>query len=262
MTGSQQASNAEASPVALVTGAAGGIGRRVVDRLAAQGMTVVAVDRSADASKELRSVPGRVTIVQGDVAVAADVERIVADTERDIGPIDYLVNAVGILRVGDVVDLPDADWEEMFAVNTGGVFRMIRAVVSRMVVRQRGAIVTVSSNAARTPRASMSAYSASKAAATMLAKCAALEVAKYGIRCNIVSPGSTRTEMLRVSWENQDRADATIAGVPDKFRLGIPLGRIAEPDDIVDAVEFLLSDRARHITMQELTVDGGATLGI
>ncbi|MFJ4651884.1 2,3-dihydro-2,3-dihydroxybenzoate dehydrogenase [Nocardia sp. NPDC088792] len=262
MSGPQRGTDSEVSRIALVTGAAGGIGQRIVHRLAGQGTTVVAVDLAADTSKDLRSIPGRVAIVQGDITDPADIERIVADTELDIGPIDYLVNAVGILRVGEVVQLAQADWDEMFAVNTTGVFRMIREVVPRMIARRRGAIVTVSSNAARTPRASMSAYSASKAAATMLAKCAALEVAKYGIRCNVVSPGSTRTEMLRTSWENEDRAEATIAGVPEQFRLGIPLGRIADPDDIVDAVEFLLSDRARHITMQELTVDGGATLGI
>ncbi len=261
MPGSDKASKSGASDIALVTGAAGGIGRRIVHRLAAQGMTVVAVDRMTDASKELRSIPGHVVFVQGDVTDSADVERVVGEVERDLGPIDYLVNAAGILRVGDVVGARDADWEEMFAVNASGVFRMIRAVVAHMIPRRRGAIVTVSSNAARTPRAAMSAYAASKAAATMVAKCAALEAAQYGIRCNVVLPGSTRTEMLQTSWEGEDRTAATIAGVPEKFRLGIPLGRIADPDDIVDAVEFLLSDRAKHITMQELVVDGGATLG-
>ncbi|MBB5912158.1 2,3-dihydro-2,3-dihydroxybenzoate dehydrogenase [Nocardia transvalensis] len=257
----QNAPDSGAPRVALVTGAAGGIGRRLVYRLASQGTAVVAVDRAADASKELRAMPGQVSIVQGDVADPWDVERFVSEAERDVGPIDYLVNAVGVLRVGATVDLTETEFEETFAVNTTGVFLVTRAVVARMIPRRRGAIVTVSSNAAHTPRASMSAYSASKAAATMLAKCAALEVAKYGIRCNVVSPGSTNTDMLRVSWADEDRSDATIAGVPEQFRLGIPLGRIADPDDIVDAVEFLLSDRARHITMQELTVDGGATLG-
>ncbi|MGW4635288.1 2,3-dihydro-2,3-dihydroxybenzoate dehydrogenase [Nocardia sp. NPDC004415] len=250
------------SRIALVTGAGGGIGRRIVHRLAAQGVTVVGVDRSPEAVTTLKSIPGRVVPIQADITESAEAERIVAEIERDLGALDYLVNAVGVLRVGEVVSLSEADWEEMFAVNATGVFLMIKAVVRRMIPRRSGAIVTVSSNAARTPRASMSAYSASKSAATMLAKCAALEVAKYGIRCNVVSPGSTRTDMLRVSWEDEDRSAATIAGVPEKFRLGIPLGRIADPDDIVDAVEFLLSDRARHITMQELTVDGGATLGV
>lgn len=261
MIGPQKNSDSGSARTALVTGAAGGIGRRLVYRLAARGVAVVAVDRAADASKELRAMPGRVSIVQGDVTDQRDVERIVADAERDIGPLDYLVNAVGVLRVGGIAELSETDWEKTFSVNTTGVFLMTRAVMARMVTRRRGAIVTVSSNAARTPRASMSAYSASKAAATMLSKCAALEVAKYGIRCNIVSPGSTDTDMLRVSWEDEDRSDATIAGMPEQFKLGIPLGRIAQPDDVVDAVEFLLSDKARHITMQELTVDGGATLG-
>ncbi|WP_278260497.1 2,3-dihydro-2,3-dihydroxybenzoate dehydrogenase [Nocardia sp. AG03] len=250
------------SRIALVTGAGGGIGRRIVHRLAAEGVTVVGVDRSPEAVTTLKAMAGRVVPIQADLTEPGAAERVVAEIERDLGALDYLVNAVGVLRVGEVVALSEADWEEMFAVNATAVFRMIKAVVARMIPRRGGAIVTVSSNAARTPRASMAAYSASKSAATMLAKCAALEVAKYGIRCNVVSPGSTHTDMLRVSWEDEDRSAATIAGVPEKFRLGIPLGRIADPDDIVDAVEFLLSDRARHITMQELTVDGGATLGV
>ncbi|KAA0020128.1 2,3-dihydro-2,3-dihydroxybenzoate dehydrogenase [Antrihabitans cavernicola] len=260
MNGPRQ--NSTSGRIALVTGAAGGIGRRIVHRLAAEGMTVVAVDRAADALEGLHSIPGHILTKQGDVTDAGQVEAIVSDVERDIGPLDYLVNAVGILRVGELVELSDKDWDDMFAVNTNSVFLVTRTVAARMIPRRRGAIVTVSSNAAHTPRASMSAYSASKAAATMLARCAALEFAKYGIRCNVVSPGSTDTEMLQVSWEYEDRSAATIAGVPEQFRLGIPLGRIADADDIVDAVEFLLSDKAKHITMQQLTVDGGATLGV
>lgn len=246
------------SPTAVVTGAAGGIGRRIVARLEDAGMTVVAVDCSAF---EGDSAADRVVPMRGDVTDRASIDRIVAAIENGIGPIDYLVNAAGILRLGEAAKLDDDAWAETFAVNATGVFMMTRAVLAAMIARRRGAVVTVSSNAAHTPRAAMTAYAASKAAATMFTKCAALEVAKYGIRCNIVSPGSTDTGMLRTSWANEDRTEATIAGVADAFRIGIPLGRIADPDDVADAVEFLLSDKARHITMQELTVDGGATLG-
>ncbi|TYB50613.1 SDR family oxidoreductase [Nonomuraea sp. PA05] len=107
------------------------------------------------------------------------------------------------------------------------------------------------------------AYAASKAAARMFTRCLGLEVARHGIRCNVVSPGSTDTAMLRALWSGEDPDEAlsaTLAGDPGAFRVGIPLGRVADPADIADAVVFLCSERARHITMHDLLVDGGATL--
>src|SRR5690606_32681922 len=120
--------------------------------------------------------------------------------------------------------------------------------------------VVVASNAARTPRLDMAAYAASKAAAVMFTKCLGLEVAQHGIRCNVVSPGSTDTPMQRALWSDQRGPEQVVAGDLARYRLGIPLGRIATPHDIASAVVFLLSSEARQITMQELCVDGGATL--
>jgi 2,3-dihydro-2,3-dihydroxybenzoate dehydrogenase len=125
------------------------------------------------------------------------------------------------------------------------------------VPRGAGAIITVSSNAGGVPRTNMAAYAASKAAATMFTRCLGLELARSGIRCNVVSPGSTGTAMQQVLGA---APEAVIAGDPGSYRVGIPLGRIADPADIADAVVFLASDQARHITMQDLYVDGGATL--
>jgi 2,3-dihydro-2,3-dihydroxybenzoate dehydrogenase len=130
-----------------------------------------------------------------------------------------------------------------------------------MVPRRRGAVVTVASNAARTARVDMAAYAASKAAVTAYTKCLALDVAEYGIRCNLVAPGSTDTPMLTSLWAGADAARSSVEGVPGAYRVGIPLGRLARPSDVADAVLFLLSDRAAHITMHDLTVDGGAALG-
>lgn len=106
----------------------------------------------------------------------------------------------------------------------------------------------------------MAAYAASKAAAAMFTKCLGLELARSGVRCNVVAPGSTDTAMQRALWTGSDAGQRVIDGDPATYRTGIPLGRIAAPEDIADAVAFLASDRARHITMQELYVDGGATL--
>jgi 2,3-dihydro-2,3-dihydroxybenzoate dehydrogenase len=107
----------------------------------------------------------------------------------------------------------------------------------------------------------MAAYAASKAATAQFTRCLGLELSRYGIRCNVVAPGSTDTEMQRSLWTSADGASAVVAGSGEAFRVGIPLGRLAEPADIADAVLFLASDRARYITMQVLCVDGGAGLG-
>jgi 2,3-dihydro-2,3-dihydroxybenzoate dehydrogenase len=108
----------------------------------------------------------------------------------------------------------------------------------------------------------MSAYCASKAAAAMLTRCMGLELARSGVRCNVVSPGSTDTPMLRAIAEGpEERARLLIEGDLGRHRLGIPLGRIASPDDIAAGVAFLLSEEAKHVTMHELLIDGGATLG-
>jgi len=250
---------------ALVTGAAGGIGEAVVRALAAEGVAVAAVDANAEALnplvKELSEAGHRIQGFVANVASSAEVDAMVERAERELGPIGYLVNAAGVLRVGAGASLSDDDWDTTFAVNATGVFRVSRAVANRMIPRGSGAIVTLASNAARTPRWNMAAYAASKAAATSFTKCLGLELAKHGIRCNVVAPGSTDTPMLTSLWNGGDALRISIEGAPETFRVGIPLGRLARPADIADAVLFLLSDRAAHITLQDLTVDGGAALG-
>ncbi|MEU2436653.1 2,3-dihydro-2,3-dihydroxybenzoate dehydrogenase [Streptomyces rubradiris] len=246
--------------LALVTGAGRGIGAAVVAALVAEGARVVAADL---AFGDAAALGERVTARTLDVTDAAAVEALVAETEDGLGPLDVAVNVAGILRDAPVAELTDADWAAHFAVNSTGVFHVSRAVARRMTGRGRGSIVTVASNAAGVPRANLAAYAASKAAAVMFTKCLGLEVARQGVRCNTVSPGSTMTDMQRALWTGDDEessARRVIEGDPASYRTGIPLGRIADPADIADAVVFLASDRARHITMHDLYVDGGATL--
>ncbi|MEV8124649.1 2,3-dihydro-2,3-dihydroxybenzoate dehydrogenase [Streptomyces sp. NPDC085944] len=254
-----------ASGLALVTGAAGGIGAAVVRTLAERGLRVAAVDRHVGRLGEevakLAADGLPVTAHAADVTDSAAVEAVVDEIEATLGSVDRLVNAAGVLRLGEVTAFTDDDWTSTFAVNTTGVFHLSRAVVSRMVRRGRGAVVTVASNAAATPRSGMAAYAASKAAAEMFTKSLGLEVARHGIRCNIVAPGSTDTPMLSSMWHDESGPRATLAGNPEAFRVGIPLGKLARPADVAEAVAFLLSDRASHITLHTLTVDGGAALG-
>ncbi|WP_416957759.1 2,3-dihydro-2,3-dihydroxybenzoate dehydrogenase [Streptomyces sp. Agncl-13] len=253
-----------AGRLALVTGAGRGIGEAVVAALVGNGARVVATDLVTEAVRELSEKYGeKVTGRPLDVTDPAAVEALVDETERTLGPLDIAVNVAGILRSSAVVDLTDEDWAATFSVNTDGVFHVSRAAARRMAERGRGSIVTVASNAAGIPRTGMAAYAASKAAAVMFTKCLGLEVAARGVRCNTVSPGSTHTDMQRALWTSGDAADAerrVVEGDLATHRTGIPLGRIADPADIADAVVFLVSDRARHITLHDLYVDGGATL--
>ncbi|MES2933376.1 MAG: 2,3-dihydro-2,3-dihydroxybenzoate dehydrogenase [Pseudomonadota bacterium] len=251
--------------VALVTGAAQGIGAAVAQALAAGGATLAVLDLQPEAiqamAASLRTSGADALGLTVDVADSAAVNAAVMQVEQSLGPIDILVNAAGILHLGPVLELNDSDWERTFAVNVGGVFRLCRAVAAQMVLRRRGVMITVASNASTVPRQQMAAYAASKAASTQFTRCLGLELAVHGIRCNVVSPGSTDTAMQRQLWTSPDSAQAVIGGALDSFRLGIPLGRIADAADIADAVCFLASDRARHITMHDLRVDGGAGLG-
>lgn len=240
--------------VAFVTGAAGAIGRAVVKALAGEGARVAATDRDADAL-----AAGDLQLAL-DVRDAAAVEQAVARAEAELGPVEIGVSVAGVLATGPVLDMDAAAWREVFAVNAEGVFLVSRALARRMAPRRRGSLVTVASNAAGVPRHGMAAYAASKAAATMFTRCLGLELAEYGIRCNIVAPGSTRSAMQERFWTDASGEQAVIAGDLARHRTGIPLGRIAEPEDIAEAVLFLASDRARHITMADLYVDGGATL--
>lgn len=253
---------------AFVTGAARGIGAATARHLARTGSPVALLDVDGEGVEELSAELGDGTLaVQADVTDAAAVEDAVARAEDALGPLTRLANVAGVLRTGTVGGLDDADWAACLAVNATGVMHTCRAVARRWSGTARNdagtpgrAIVTVASNAAGVPRTGMAAYAASKAAALAVTRCTGLELAPYGVRANVVCPGSTDTPMLHGMDLPADPA-ALIAGSPENFKLGIPLGRVADPDDVAGTVAFLLSDAARHVTLQTLYVDGGASLG-
>lgn len=234
---------------ALVTGAAGGIGAAVGARLVADGYDVIATD--------LHAAPG---VVPLDITDEAAVDTLVARLDAEV-PIDLLVSCAGVLATGPATDTSVREWDRIFAVNARGVFLITTAVARRMRPRHRGVIVTVASNSGRLPRHSMAAYGASKAAAALFTQSLGLELARDGIRCNVVSPGTTRTPMLAAMIADSDTSEpAIIEGSLDSFKAGIPLGRLANPGDIAEVVAFLASDAACHVTMQDIVVDGGAAM--
>lgn len=243
---------------AFLTGAAGGIGFAVVKALLQEGANVVATDVSVDGLTELAC--DNLYARPLDVTKSADVDRLMDDMAAQCDGIDYGINVAGVLSTTPVLETSDVEWARVFAVNTAGVFHVSRALARHMVPRRRGSIVTVSSNAVGVPRLNMAAYAASKAASTMFTRCLGLELAEHGIRCNIVAPGSTLTSMQTGMWTDDNGGERVIAGSLENYKTGIPLRKLATPDDIANSVLFLLSEKAGHITMADLYVDGGATL--
>ncbi|WP_440899004.1 2,3-dihydro-2,3-dihydroxybenzoate dehydrogenase [Actinosynnema sp.] len=248
---------------AVVTGAAGGIGRAVCAALVDAGARVAAVDLRRDAleelERELAGGPGALRPFPADVGDARQARAVVDQAAEEFGGLDFLVNGAGVLRPGRADELSAQDWDDTFAVNARGVF-LFSTAASRHLV-EGGAVVTIASNAAGVPRAGMAAYAASKAAATAFTKSLGLELAGRGVRCNVVAPGSTDTPMLRALWADESGPARSLDGSPPDYRVGIPLRKFATPEDVADSVLFLLSDRAAHITLHDLYVDGGAALG-
>ncbi|MDM2843949.1 2,3-dihydro-2,3-dihydroxybenzoate dehydrogenase EntA [Citrobacter sp. Cpo090] len=238
-----------------VTGAGKGIGYTTALAFANAGAEVTGFDR--EFPQDNYPFATEVLDVANVGQVAEVCQRVLKACER----LDILVNAAGILRMGATDALSTEEWQQTFAVNVGGAFNLFQQTMAQFRRQQGGAIVTVASDAAHTPRLGMSAYGASKAALKSLALTVGLELAGSGVRCNVVSPGSTDTDMQRTLWVSDDAEQQRIRGFGEQFKLGIPLGKIARPQEISNTILFLASDLASHITLQDIVVDGGSTLG-
>lgn len=248
-----------------VCGAAGGIGHAIVAKFVAAGATVVAIDQqwSAAALSGLSELGGNCFPVSLDIADACQVAQTGTELVSRFGAPDIWVNAAGILRTGPIDQLSNDDWQACLDINVSGFFYLLRLLMPYFKQRRSGSVVAVASNAGHLPRMHMAAYGASKAALISLCQCAGLELAAYNVRCNIVSPGSTATPMLdSMLGRSAGVVARLIAGLPEQYKLGVPLQKIATPDDVANTVLFLASDLAGHITLQDIVVDGGATLGV
>lgn len=243
--------------VAVVTGATGGMGQAITQRLAVAGATVVATDLDASGADELmvgaESTAGSVSFVAGDVANAADVERIVADVIERHGRLDCAVNAAAIeFEMTPLADCADDDFDQIMAVNVRGVFLMMKHEIRAMVAADNGgAIVNIASTNGYRPQNGQPAYTASKHAVLGLTKSGAMDYARHDIRVNAICPGAIDTPMLHKAMERRGRDVDDVAKRLSLFR------RFGEPNEIADAALWLCSDASSFTTGHALAVDGG-----
>ena len=234
--------------VAVVTGAAGGIGRAIATKFIAAGAQVTILDINADAVVQAARDIGAIGI-QCDVTQEVDVARTVEMVARNMGDVDVLVNNAAFLSPGNLDQVDIAEWQRMLDVNLTGYLRCSQAFGRGMLARGKGAIVHVGSISGNHQQAFSNAYSASKAGVSMLSRQLAFEWGPQGVRSNVVAPGLVRTALSEAFY-----ADDKIKAAREKV---VPLRRIGHVNDIANAVLFLASDKASYISGQEVIVDGG-----
>ena len=239
--------------VAVVTGAAKGIGRSIALALIDEGAKVVPVDVDREALRRLQAEAekrgGQILPVACDIEKSSDVKAMVEEVLGTFGRIDLLVNNAGIIRRGTIETVGEDDWDRVIAVNLKGTFNCCKAVVGTMKRQGSGKIVNVSSIAGKIGDiTSAPGYGSSKAGSDALMKTLARQLAPSGIRVNAVSPHAIETEMS-AQWSEAKRREVIA---------GIPLGRLGRPQDVAEAVLFLASDAASFITGEILDVNGGA----
>jgi 2-hydroxycyclohexanecarboxyl-CoA dehydrogenase len=240
--------------VALVTGGASGIGRAVALRLGREGCRVAVVDIDLEGARATTAELGdRGCALRADVSYLAAVREAVAAAERALGPLDVLVSCAGWDLVQPFVESTEETWDRVITVNLRGVIACTRAVLDGMIERSGGAIVNISSDAGRVGSSGEVVYSGAKAGIIGFSKAIAREVARHGIRVNVVCPGPTDTPMMEATrLANPRLGDALVKAIP--FR------RLARPEEIAAAVAFFASEDSGYVTGQTLSVSGGLTM--
>ncbi len=241
--------------VALVTGGSRGIGRAVALKLAENGADVAINYAGNTAAAEevkaaIEKLGRRAMLVQGSVADTDGVQALVNQVVKELGRLDILINNAGITRDGLLMRMKEADWDAVLETNLKGVFNCSKAVMRTMMKQKRGRIVNMASVVGEMGNAGQANYAAAKAGVIGFTKSLAKEVASRGITVNAVAPGFIATDMTKVLTDDQKAEMAK----------SIPLGRAGQPEDVANAVLFLVSDEAAYITGQVLNVDGGMVM--
>jgi NAD(P)-dependent dehydrogenase (short-subunit alcohol dehydrogenase family) len=240
-----------AERVAIVTGGASGMGAATVRRLSGAGAKVVIVDRNADLAHVVATEVGGTTMI-GDIADSSFCDLAVSETVGRHGRLDVLVNAAGVIVRATGENTTDEQWTRLMGVNVSGTFYMCRAALRVMKTQGRGAIVNFGSIWGDLGSSGVAAYCASKGAVHNLTRALAMDHAGDGIRVNAVCPGEVNTPMLQ-SERSESDTDQLLAAIAAT----VPMGRLAEPDEIAKVVCFLASDDASYMTGAMVSVDAG-----
>lgn len=252
-----------AGKTAIVTGAAGGVGQVLSKKLAAEGAAVVLSDRDADACAQVAAAiqadGGKAVAVAGDLRDGEYCQSVVAKAQDEFGGLDILANNAGIIPRGTIEDTTDDMWQLALDVNVTAAFRLSRAAIPLMRARGGGAIVNTSSTWGIHPGPGHIAYNTSKAAVAAFTQSVGMDCAPDGIRVNAVCPNEVNTPMLRTGFSARGLDPDTAVAELGKT---VPLGRIAEPEDIADVIVFLASDQARYIAGELIEITGAKQVGV
>jgi NAD(P)-dependent dehydrogenase (short-subunit alcohol dehydrogenase family) len=253
--------------VALVTGAGRGMGKAIALALAREGVHVAVADLNASAVENtgiaVRELGRRSVVIEADVGNLADIDRMVTQTADDLGRVDILVNNAGVTRYLDIMDVQEADWDNIHRVNAKGAFFCMQRVAERLIQQgDGGRIINIASIAGKGySGTSNAAYAASKGAVIAMTQIAAHQLGRYNINVNAICPGSTRTAMAEATMAGRAQAlGVPISDLEEQRAGNIPIGRANDPEDIAAMAVFLAGAGARNITGQAFNVDGGLVM--